>query len=207
MFVESGDAMTLALVAGLPRDSRQVLVVAEDSPGDRLARVAAWEAAAGQWNRVGPPIPAVIGRNGFVCAGEKSEGDGCTPTGVYRLGLVFGSEPSAVTAMPYRQALDDDFWVDDPTSPAYNRWVKDVPPGVSCERLLQADGLYKYAIVVEYNTGPVIAGKGSAIFVHLWRAEGEPTAGCVAMAEADLLRLLSWLDPDKKPLIILGHTD
>ncbi len=205
--MRSHDAPVPAILSTLPGNSRQVLVVEDNPPGGILARVTAWEAAVGNWRAVSGPLPAVIGRNGFIKAADKTEGDGCTPLGVYRLGLAFGSEPSVSTAMPYRQASRDDCWVDDPASPQYNRWVCRVPAGVSFERLLRADGLYKYAIVIEYNTEPVITGKGSAIFVHLWREAGEPTAGCVAMAEISLLKLLTWLDPDKKPLIVLGNAD
>jgi len=205
--VESSDVTAPDVLSTLPLDSRQVLLVKADPAGGSLAKVTAWDLVRGNWCVVYPPIPAAIGRNGFICAGEKTEGDGCTPTGVYVLGLTFGSEPCAPTAMPYRQALDDDCWVDDPASPQYNRWVEGVPDGISFERLLRSDGLYKYGIVIEYNTGPVVAGRGSAIFVHLWRETGEPTAGCVAMAEASLLTVLSWLDPDKKPLIVLGDTE
>jgi L,D-peptidoglycan transpeptidase YkuD (ErfK/YbiS/YcfS/YnhG family) len=45
---------------------------------------------------------------------------------------------------------------------------------------------------------------GSAIFVHLGEGKGMPTAGCVAMAEPDLLSILQWLDPARRPLIIMG---
>jgi L,D-peptidoglycan transpeptidase YkuD (ErfK/YbiS/YcfS/YnhG family) len=205
--VKTPDRKVPAILSTLPRRSRQVLVVKADPPGGSLAGITAWELVSGNWGAVYPPIPAAIGRSGLISAGEKTEGDGCTPIGVYVLGLTFGSEPSAPTAMNYRQAREDDFWVDDPASPEYNRWVSGVPNAASFERMLRPDGLYKYGIVIEYNTGPVLAGKGSAIFVHLWRAAGEPTSGCVAMAEASLLKLLSWLDPDKQPLIVLGDTE
>jgi L,D-peptidoglycan transpeptidase YkuD (ErfK/YbiS/YcfS/YnhG family) len=60
-------------------------------------------------------------------------------------------------------------------------------------------------VVVGYNTDPVVAGRGSAIFLHIWKGPGQPTAGCVAMEEADLERIVAWLDPDQKPQIILGY--
>ena len=82
----------------------------------------------------------------------------------------------------------------------FNRWVKGALPNCSCERLLRPDGLYRYGLVIEYNTSPVIAGKGSAIFVHIWQP-GQPTAGCVAMAEGDLLQLLGWLQPNTTRLL------
>ncbi|MBI3618052.1 MAG: L,D-transpeptidase family protein, partial [Candidatus Omnitrophica bacterium] len=74
---------------------------------------------------------------------------------------------------------------------------------VSHEVLRRSDGLYKYAVVIEYNTDPAIPGMGSAIFLHVWRGANKPTAGCVAMAEIDLLRLLQWLDARQNPVILL----
>jgi L,D-peptidoglycan transpeptidase YkuD (ErfK/YbiS/YcfS/YnhG family) len=77
-------------------------------------------------------------------------------------------------------------------------------PAVSFEFLRRADHLYKWGIVIEYNTQPVIPGKGSAIFLHIWRQPGVATAGCVAMGEEQLVGLLQWLNPVKHPVIILG---
>jgi L,D-peptidoglycan transpeptidase YkuD (ErfK/YbiS/YcfS/YnhG family) len=108
--------------------------------------------------------------------------------------------------MPYRQALDGDVWVDDLDSPDYNRWVKkDLTKAASFELMRRKDDRYKYGLVVEYNTRPVVKGNGSAIFIHVWKNEDTATSGCVAMAEADILRLLAWLDPAKKPAVILGQ--
>ena len=73
------------------------------------------------------------------------------------------------------------------------------------EALRRGDDLYKYAVVIEYNTDPVVPGLGSAIFMHVWRGAGQPTAGCVAMAEADLLRFLRWLDIRRNPVIIFSN--
>ena len=61
--------------------------------------------------------------------------------------------------------------------------------------------------MVEYNTDPVVKGAGSAIFIHVWCGERLPTQGCVALAESDILRVLGWLEPQAKPLAILGTRD
>ena len=124
--------------------------------------------------------------------------------GVFALGTVFGDSPSLPTRMPYRQATSDDLWVDDIQAADYNRWVKrGATQARSFELMKRDDGLYKYGIVVEYNTNPVIKGYGSAIFFHLWRAKGSPTAGCIALAADDLLRIIKWLDPAAGPLVVL----
>jgi len=99
----------------------------------------------------------------------------------------------------------EDLWVDDPASPDYNRWVvRGETAALSFERLRRDDDLYQYGIVIAYNTDPVVAGRGSAIFLHLWAGPDSPTAGCVAVTKADLLKILSWLDPAANPMILLG---
>jgi L,D-peptidoglycan transpeptidase YkuD (ErfK/YbiS/YcfS/YnhG family) len=64
------------------------------------------------------------------------------------------------------------------------------------------DHLYELGLVVKHNMEPAIAGKGSAIFLHVWRSPGAPTLGCTAMNKQELIRLLTWLDPAKQPLFI-----
>jgi L,D-peptidoglycan transpeptidase YkuD (ErfK/YbiS/YcfS/YnhG family) len=189
----------LASVGG----AKQVLLVSGISPEGYLARVEAWELDGG-WRPVLTDIAATIGKNGFIEAKDKTEGDKYTPKGVYRLGLVFGSQPVVATAMPYLELKNNHCWVDDPMSSEYNRLVSNPPASGSYEKMLREDGLYKYGIVVEYNTSPVVTGKGSAIFVHLWRGPKEPTSGCLAMAESNLLRILAWLRPEQQPAVYFG---
>ena len=69
----------------------------------------------------------------------------------------------------------------------------------------RSDNLYKYGIVIEYNTNPVIKGYGSAIFFHIWRGKDVTTEGCVAVSEDNIIRILEWLDPTARPLIIMGN--
>ena len=158
-----------------------------------------------KWQAAFEPFDAVIGRNGFAPSGEKKEGDGRTPSGIYPLKMAFGYNPTIETKMPYRQALADDIWVDDQKAEDYNLWVKkSETPATSYEMMKRDDNLYKYGIVIEYNTDPVIKGNGSAIFLHIWKDKGIPTAGCVAVSEEDIIKILGWLDPAASPLIITG---
>ena len=90
---------------------------------------------------------------------------------------------------------------------SYNQWVSGRPDTCSVEQMFRPDGLYRYGIVIEYNTQPVIPGKGSAIFVHCWQAPGVPTAGCVALAQRIYFSLIAWLTPEKQPVIILEAAD
>ena len=157
----------------------------------------------GGWHPVFPAFVGSVGEKGFASVGEKREGDGKTPSGIFPLGIAFGYDPSVATRMPYRQATDDDFWVDDVNSEEYNKWVKGEPDAASWEKMKREDDQYKYGVVIEYNTQPIVKGNGSAIFLHVWRP-GESTAGCLSMSEEMILKILAWLDPDKKPLVIMG---
>jgi len=158
-----------------------------------------------KWQAAFEPFDAVIGRKGFAPEGEKREGDGRTPSGIYPLKMTFGYDESIKTKMPYRQALADDIWIDDPNAEDYNRWVKKSETrSTSYEIMKRDDNLYKYGIVIEYNTGPIIKGNGSAIFLHIWKGAGTTSAGCVAVSEENIIKILGWLDPAASPLIITG---
>jgi L,D-peptidoglycan transpeptidase YkuD (ErfK/YbiS/YcfS/YnhG family) len=168
--------------------------------------VYALERKDGKWKTVFGPLDAVAGKNGFAPPGEKREGDGKTPSGIFPLQLTFGYDDIIVTKMPYRQALADDLWIDDVNATDYNRWVKKMATrAVSYEKMKRSDNLYKYGIVIEYNTNPVIKGYGSAIFFHIWRGKDVTTEGCVAVSEDNIIRILEWLDPTARPLIIMGN--
>ncbi|MCG6537216.1 MAG: L,D-transpeptidase family protein, partial [Syntrophales bacterium LBB04] len=185
--------------------SSQVLLVRNANPAAAAVSISPWERLNGHWQRPFDPMEGVIGRNGFAPPGKKREGDGRTPTGIFALGTVFGYSPSLPTRLPYRQATVDDLWIDVSEAADYNRWVRrDATRAASFERMKRDDDLYKYGIVVEYNTNPVIKGYGSAIFFHLWRAAGVSTAGCIALSADDLLRIIKWLDPAARPLAVLG---
>lgn len=182
----------------------QVIVV---TPGAGIqARVSAYEFRPDEkrWIRVLGPFDSVVGRRGFALPGEKREGDGKTPSGIYALGDAFGYAEKMDTGLHYRQSGSDDFWVDDVDSPNYNQWVHSDPHARSFEKMHRDDRLYSEGIIVEYNTSPIVKGAGSAIFLHVWRAGSKGTAGCVAMEEKNILALLHWLDVGRKPRVILN---
>jgi len=185
--------------------SSQVLLVTNNSPSPFAVKIYALEKQGDKWKKVRESFNGTIGKNGFAGPGEKREGDGRSPSGIFSLKLAFGYNKSIQTKMPYRQALPDDLWIDDVHAADYNRWVKkNSTQATSYEQMKRNDNLYKYGIVIEYNTNPVIKGHGSAIFIHIWRGENIGTEGCVAVAEEEIIRILYWLDPQAKPLIIMG---
>ena len=146
---------------------------------------------------------AVVGRSGIALENAKKEGDGYTPSGIYALGPAFGYSPHLKTGLKYIQVNDNDFWVDDVNSAAYNTWVKGIPDAKSYEILKRKDDLYKMAAIIDYNAHPIVPGNGSAIFLHIWRNYRHPTSGCVALSERNVRRLLKELNQDKNPVIII----
>ncbi|WP_239004598.1 L,D-transpeptidase family protein [Paenibacillus tepidiphilus] len=188
-------------------EARQVVVVEAAERSSQSGVLSLREKRGGQWVALLSGIPVSLGKGGL---GKTKEGDGRTPSGVFRLGHAFGfaAQPAGLR-LPYTRTSPTDFWVDDPASPDYNTWISysgNPQQRWSSYEALQHP-LYKYAVTVSYNTNPVIPGKGSAIFLHLWRGPGQPTAGCIAMSEPDLLRLMQALDPGLSPAIAIGIAD
>jgi L,D-peptidoglycan transpeptidase YkuD (ErfK/YbiS/YcfS/YnhG family) len=71
-----------------------------------------------------------------------------------------------------------------------------LPHAARHEELWRADALYDVVVVIGHNDAPVVAGMGSAIFMHFASADYQPTAGCVALARRDLLEVLAGVGPD-----------
>jgi len=185
-------------------NSEQVIIVSVPSANSYKATLNAYEKINGNWQVVFSNIPAVVGRNGV---NKQKEGDGKSPTGIFSFGTAFGTEKKpAGVKMPYRQTTDYDYWIDDVNSPDYNTWV--TYEGNPKERWNSFEKLkisaYKYAVVINYNVTNIQPGKGSAIFLHVWQGQNKPTSGCTAISEANMLKILKWLDPNKKPIIIQG---
>lgn len=189
----------------IKQESSQILLVMNDDPASSLAKIYPLERRKAEWTLVLKPVEATIGRNGIALPGEKAEGDDKTPSGIYPLELTFGYATEIHTKMNYRQATEGDIWVDDLNSVDYNKWVrKGETKAESYEEMRRTDALYKYGIVVGYNTNPVVKGKGSAIFFHVRAGDRTPTSGCVAMSEEDIVAILGWLEPSQRPLAVMG---
>jgi len=153
-----------------------------------------------RWN--GRNMRCALGRTGVKA--EKREGDGATPAGRFGMRCLFyradrGAPPA--TALPLRAIAPDDGWCDAPTDAAYNRLIH-LPYDASAETLWREDGLYDLIVPLGYNDAPIIAGKGSAIFLHLAAADYAPTAGCIALARADFLAVLAGADTASHVLVL-----
>ena len=188
----------------IPPESRQAVVVERDGTSLSGVTISLYERGDDGWLLQGAPMPAVAGRNGLAPVGEKREGDGRTPSGVFSLERGFGYEPMDIR-LPYIVLTPEMIWIDDPRSPLYNRLAdRRAGEGYSFETMLRNDLLYHNGIVIEYNTKAPVPGAGSAIFFHIWRGPGTGTAGCVATARKDMTLLLTWLDPALHPVAVIS---
>ena len=142
------------------------------------------------WLTAGPlRIPCALGPAGIVRS--KREGDKSTPAGRFR--LLWGYyRPDRVrlraAGAPLRPLRRDQGWCEDPSSPRYNRPVR-LPARDCTDRMWREDHLYDLTFVLDQNFSRRAKGRGSAIFFHLARVGFTPTAGCVAVSAADMLKL------------------
>jgi L,D-peptidoglycan transpeptidase YkuD (ErfK/YbiS/YcfS/YnhG family) len=155
------------------------------------------------WLTAGPQIFKVaLGRSGILA--NKREGDGGTPMGSFRPRQLWwraDRHPRPRTFLPLRAIRADDAWCEDPASRHYNQPIRldGSHPG---DRLMRDDHLYDFIVEIDHNASPRIAGRGSAVFLHLARENFAPTAGCVSMTRSSMLRLLARLGPDTR--IVIG---
>jgi L,D-peptidoglycan transpeptidase YkuD (ErfK/YbiS/YcfS/YnhG family) len=140
-------------------------------------------------------IPVMLGRSGI--AANKHEGDGATPRGRFRLARLWwraDRAPRPRTLLPVRRIDPQIAWCEDPADRRYNRPFRRFANEAG-DRLWRDDQLYDFVVEIDHNTRPRVAGRGSAVFVHLMRPTRAPTAGCVALARPALMRLLGQTGP------------
>ena len=172
----------------------------------------AWVKTGGQWkiktrwDGRRAIYRSTIGPNGFAAIGERREGDGRTPSGVYRIAVTFSTTTTNPGAMPWRRRLPTsvvtnyDNWL-------YNTWI---------EERGRTDGdraAMRYGFWVGYNNprlqpgvGPApVRGLGSGIFYHT-SPIGEkwtPTQACTKVGEPSEMRwILRWLRPGANPRVV-----
>ena len=146
-------------------------------------------------------VPVALGRSGILA--NKREGDGGTPKGIFRPQQLWwraDRHPKPRTFLPSRPIRPEDAWCEDPHSRHYNQPLR-LGHDDDGDRLTRDDHLYDFIVEIDHNSSPRIAGRGSAVFLHLARENFSPTAGCVSMTKASMLRLLARLGPETKIMI------
>ncbi len=172
--------------------AQQVITVATDGYGTSSATLTGFERNGNGWRRVFGPWPAYVGRNGVAPSGEKREGDGRTPSGVYGFDFMFGISDDPGTHFPYRRVTGTNIvWDDDSNSANYNRWIDThtADAGVSPEPMYNAPS-YDYGAVIAYNSArtpglgerDLLARVARQLDGGLRRAADRPAAGVAALA-------------------------
>jgi L,D-peptidoglycan transpeptidase YkuD (ErfK/YbiS/YcfS/YnhG family) len=188
-------------------ENSDISIAYRTSPRDRpLAairiRPAAGNPCRGWLTAGGRTVPVALGRGGIRA--NKREGDGGTPKGTFRPRRLWwraDRDPRPQTFLPVRAIRPDDAWCEDPASRHYNQPVRRSGDHGG-DRLRRNDHLYDFIVEIDHNRLPRIAGRGSAVFLHLARENFGPTAGCVSMTKTAMLRLLQRLGPRTK--IVIG---
>ena len=169
-----------------------------------------------------PPPPAWAGA-GWHRPKERRQGTGKTPAGTFGIPSAFGRLGDPGTELPYRQFDRDDAWTYNPRRPATYNVFQTVDTswrtyGGYVESLWTYGRQYNYVAVLDYNlpngqisrgpdgvrrtTRPADTSAGGGIFLHV--TNGKVTAGCIAIPQDTMRDVLAWLDPDRKPVIVVG---
>lgn len=195
--------------------SRQIVVVTTPGWGSIHGTMTAYNWKNSQWVPALKNISIVTGRSGLAWGkglhdpalnkGKlKREGDGNAPAGIFYLSGLFGYQDIS-SKMNSLKVDEKTFCVDDIKSAYYNRIVRSdtlKKDWDSAETMRMKSDVYKYGIFVDYNVNPAIPGKGSCIFMHIWSKSTAPTAGCTAMTEDNMLKLINFLDRSKNPILV-----
>ena len=210
----------------LPPQSTQAIVgIASDWDSSRVTLQLYEKDAQGTWQKVSQPWKGRLGASGLAwgrglnpapsTGKQKKEGDRRAPAGVFSLGGAWGyaAQSSYHQNLPYQQITSRDLWVEDVSSPSYNKHIRlDHEPKSAWEKkqqMRQGDAAHALKLFVNHNAGSqIVPGAGSAIFFHIWRGGGsKATFGCTTMAKEQLQSLLKWVDPQRRPVYILLPQD
>lgn len=201
----------------------QVIVVTAPSWSSTHATLRAYERSGDGWREVVAATPARLGWSGLAPAAERRQGTGKTPAGTFAIPSAFGRLSDPGTKLPYRRFDRDDAWTYDPRHPATYNLLQTAPVswrsyGGYVEHLWRYGSQYRYVAVLDYNlpAGKVTTGAdgirrtsspantkaGGGIFLHV--SNGTKTAGCIAIPQEQMRRVLAWLDSAKNPRIVVG---
>ncbi len=198
---------------------QQLVIVTSPSPESITGMMRRYQKVNDRWHLAGDMHPVTLGKTGLangsglhetaLQAGDhKQEGDGKSPSGVFKFGSAFGYATAAEVAgkfqVPYIHISEATQCIEDSDSEFYNRIIdnrKVKKDWEAADFMRREDDLYKWGIFVEHNT-PAWPKAGSCIFFHLWRGSDKHTAGCTGMEEGNILNLLTWLRPELNPRLV-----
>jgi L,D-peptidoglycan transpeptidase YkuD (ErfK/YbiS/YcfS/YnhG family) len=185
--------LTVALVLALHASCPQRIQVVAPSARSTAATLAVQECGT----TVLGPWRARVGYAGL--SSHRHEGDGTTPIGTFGVGpTIYGLDPNPGVRLGYHRIVCGDWWDEDPRSTTYNRF-RHVACGTTpsfggdSEALWRATVAYREFAVIDFNTGPVVPGRGSGMFLH--DDTGHATNGCVSLPRPELVLVLRRLRP------------
>jgi L,D-peptidoglycan transpeptidase YkuD (ErfK/YbiS/YcfS/YnhG family) len=187
-------------------DGTQLVTVVVPRRSSTQGELRLWKKSGECWAAVAEPWTAWVGGRGV--SPSKREGDRRTPAGAFGFGrTMYGVAPNPGVRYRYHRVVCGDWWVEDPRSPWYNqfrhvRCGANPPFTVVSDDMSRSPTAYRHLAVIDYNTSPVVPGRGSGIFLHA--STGRPTLGCVSLPIPQLLRTLRWLRPSSRPTIAIG---
>ena len=134
----------------------------------------------------------VLSCQGYVGAagiGDAYEGSTRTPEGDFGITRAFGINGNPGSRLPYVKVTNAMYWCSD--SSYYNQLIDiyDHPHWCTGEHLIDYSPDYDYGLFFDYNTNPVVYGKGSAFFVHC-KGRHDYTAGCISMSESNMVKVI-----------------
>ena len=179
--------------AAIPGRAEQVVVARGRGRNAPVSSVVLYERDDDVW-QPGPSWPAHTGRDGW--SEHHLAGALRSPVGVYGLTDAGGLLADPGSGLPYHQSYGF-------TSPG---------TGFEGEPL---EGSFDYVVAINYNrqagtspldwTRPMGAKRGGGVWLHV--DHGGPTHACVSVAKAHMKELLRTLDPDRHPVVVMGHAD
>ncbi len=198
----------------IPKTTKQILFVTTEDWSSKNGTLQRYEKENSKWHKVGKSISIILGRNGLAWGRGlhkipkdtkyiKREGDGKAPAGLFSLNNGFGYAPLKID-FPYSVYKRSDHCVDDSNSKWYNRIIDSTKVKrdyKSFEHMRLNNNQYEYGIVVNHNPNAIKMG-GSCIFMHIRSGDGVGTAGCTAMSEDNIIKILKWLKKEDNPLLL-----
>ena len=135
-------------------------------------------------------VKCALGKRGI--GNKRREGDFITPRGNFKIKYILYRKDrikriqSKIKKIIIKKNMG---WCDDPLSKNYNKLIK-IPSEYNYEKLYKKDNVYDIILVLNYNMNPVVKNKGSAIFIHVTKANYKKTEGCVAIKKVHLLKII-----------------
>lgn len=216
----------------LPENTRQLIIGIAPDKNSSHVTLSIFEKNNNRWAQTSKAWKGRLGRNGLawgiglhpnnLTGTNKREGDGRSPAGIFRIGsesgFAFGYAPAInkLPTLPYKQITSKDLWVEDSSSPYYNRHLLiSHEPKTTWEKkaqMRQGDYAHSLKLFIAHNESTskkrAIPNAGSSIFFHIWRGGGsKATAGCTTMQADQLKSLISKIDPNKNPTYLLLTAD